>query len=124
MFLTWSGDKPGGTQVYSSRAHPLSSSDVELHLWLELLVEWLFMDEDGSNILGPPDEDGSNNLGPPDEDGSNNLGPPDDGILDRLLSLCEPLPPLKISEFKTVYHLKFMSFLFYKDSTFILKISS
>ena len=25
--LTWSGDKPGGTQAYSSRAHPLSSSD-------------------------------------------------------------------------------------------------
>lgn len=30
--LTCSGFRPGGTHVYSSRGHPLSSSDVELRL--------------------------------------------------------------------------------------------
>ena len=33
MILTWSGLRPGGTQVYSSKAHPLSSSLCECRWW-------------------------------------------------------------------------------------------
>ena len=38
-FLTWSGLRPGGTHVYSSSAHPLSSSLCEC-LWWCIRASW------------------------------------------------------------------------------------
>lgn len=52
-FLTWSGFKPGGTQVYSSRAHPESSSE-----WASVCLggTWLLLplDEAGLEVFCPP----------------------------------------------------------------------
>lgn len=49
--LTWKGESPGGTQVYSSRAHPLSSSEVEWYLCPECIPGLLRLASVGSSII-------------------------------------------------------------------------